>query len=677
MGGFSESGLPADDQSRSSLPFLSPQGAGTCGLAHAVNRKISCMILARKKAPRLFDSMTTHPDMSATLSGVEEQQPDHDPCPMTSEDLAEVLIRCTTLPDQAAAGALLTSGVDPNLLSGDGRTAFCELLDRMDAWSDAKPDVARPGQQRVSPWDRALDIHRQMKQAGARDFRELVRAAAAGSLAGVESLVDGGIPVQFCSSRLGTALTAALQNGHLEVVRFLLGNGVDPNRPAVMNPAASKEVYPIQLALRSEELLRLLVAVGADPGLRLPGPQGTPVVFAPTIPSPAAGRTLFSMPGIRQMKDFSGRGAVHCMDVESCRACAEFITPDDINALSGLGRSALYEAVCNEDIEKAEWLLDNGANPNQLCFCRVEPGSGRRCQILFSTPAHAALVGGLPKLAVAMAGAFLRLLKLPASCETGSPCFKAPRPPFAPATLSWAMPLFGWSRRRLAAKLAATGVIPSGARLGICGLPGDEILACIIHLALRNPELLDKILGRGAIWKWENPFTATSLAQSAATTAFRAERQAAMAPDLGRLGKHLMDISQLIENQADAESISSLPLHIESLRKYEELADEICGAIRRSADKFPDFSAALSQADASITPGFQEKMNELCWMLCVRGGELNKSFLDQDAWLASYDKCLELLAADLLEWSERIKKIAELCERVGNAPENPGRGMSP
>ena len=61
----------------------------------------------------------------------------------------------------------------------------------------------------------------------------------------------------------------------------------------------------------------------------------------------------------------------------------------------------------------------------------------------------------------------------------------------------------------------------------------------------------------------------------------------------------------------------------------------------------------------------------------MRGDDLNKSFLDQDAWLASYDKCLELLAADLLEWSERIKKIAELCERVGNAPENPGRGMSP
>ncbi len=615
--------------------------------------------------------MTTLRDTNDPLSGVEDQQ--DGPRPLTSEDSAEILIHCTLLPDPAAAGTLLTAGVDPNLLSGDGRTAFCELLDRMDTLSETGSRAVGPEPQRSHLWDPSLDVYRQMKQAGARDFRKLVRAAAAGSLADVETLVDGGMPVRFCSSRLGAALTAALENGHLEVARFLLGKGVDPNCPAVMNAAASKAVYPIQIALRSEDLLRVLLAAGADPCLRLPGPQGTPVVFAATIPNPAAGRALFSMSEIRQMKDFSGRGALHCMDVENCRACAEFFTPDDINALSGLGRSALYEAVCKEDVEKAEWLLDNGANPDQLCFCRVEqPSSGRRCRILFSTPAHAAMVGGFPKLCLGMARAHLKSLNV---SKPDSPCLKTPRPPFSPATLSWSMPLLGWCRRRLAAKLTATGVMAPGASLGISGLPGDEILARIIDLALRDPKLLDRILGRRAVWKWEAtdavrpqvPMVAPRPSEVAAC-----RKTEPSDPALCRIGKHLMEISERIKKTLDDEDADILTAQKETFLQTERFVVRICDMLKHWPGASPSYRAALNRARvrAALPPGFHKNMRLLTGLLMYGKSEMNKLLFEQDAWLASFDECTERIVADLLEWNESIKEIAELCERAGNAPDN-------
>jgi hypothetical protein len=615
--------------------------------------------------------MTTHRDMNDTLSGVEEEQDDL--CPLTPEDSAEILIRCTLLPDPAAAGVLLTSGVDPNLLSGDGRTAFCELLDRMDDWSDAKPDVAMSERQTVPAWDLALDIYRQMELAGARDFRELVRAAAAGSLGDVRSLVDGGMPVRFCSSRLGTALTAALENGHPEVVKFLLGKGVDPNRPAALKANASPRVYPIQLALRSEELLRLLLAAGADPCLRLPGSQGTPAVFSGTIPSISAGRMLFSIPEVRRLKDFSGRGAVHCMDVESCRACAEFFTPDDINSLSGLGRTALYEVACKADVEKAEWLLDNGANPNQLCFCRIEPpASGRRFRFVFSTPAHAALVGGLHKLAVAMAGAYLKLLN-PAS---GSPCLPTPRPPFSPATLSWSMPLFGWNRRRLAKKLAAAGDMPASVRPRISGLPGDETFARMIHLALSDPQLLDKMLGRGAVWQWE---PADAVRPQVPMGAPRASGGAACRktvpsdPALCHIGEALLDVSEGIKKALDDEEADILTAQKETFLQTECFVVRICGMLRHWPDAIPSHRAELDRASTrvALSPGFHKNMRLLAGLHLSGRAEMNKSFTEQDAWLASYEECAGRIVEDLLEWSERIKEIAELCERAGNPSDNP------
>jgi len=234
----------------------------------------------------------------------------------------------------------------------------------------------------------------------------------------------------------------------------------------------------------------------------------------------------------------------------------------------------------------------------------------------------------------------------------------------------------------LGAKLAATGVMAPGASLDISGLPGDEILARIIHLALRDPKLLDRILGRRAIWKWESTDAVSPQAPMVvprASGVAASKKTVPSDPALCQIGKHLMQVSERIKKTLDDEEADILTAQKETFLQTERFLVRICGMLKHWPDASPSCRAELDRASSrvALSPGFHKNMRLLVGLILSAKSELNKSFIEQDAWIASYDECAGRIVEDLLDWSERIKEIAELCERLGNAPENPGRGISP
>lgn len=85
-------------------------------------------------------------------------------------------------------------------------------------------------------------------------------AARGGDLATVQRLVEAGVPVDTADAYGTTALSAAAAKGHLEVVRFLLASGADPDRKE-----SFYGIQPLSWALFNAhfEIARLLLAAGA------------------------------------------------------------------------------------------------------------------------------------------------------------------------------------------------------------------------------------------------------------------------------------------------------------------------------------------------------------------------------------------------------------------------------
>lgn len=95
--------------------------------------------------------------------------------------------------------------------------------------------------------------------------QEIFDAAKAGDLARVRALVEAdSTQLSARSASAKTALTFAAQEGHVEVVAYLVGRGADPNARNVRNET------PLLYAayLGHADVVEFLLAHGADPGIR-------------------------------------------------------------------------------------------------------------------------------------------------------------------------------------------------------------------------------------------------------------------------------------------------------------------------------------------------------------------------------------------------------------------------
>jgi glyoxylase-like metal-dependent hydrolase (beta-lactamase superfamily II) len=100
---------------------------------------------------------------------------------------------------------------------------------------------------------------------GAVVAQEILEAARAGDLARVRAVVEAdSSQVSVRSASAKTPLTFAAQEGHLEIVAYLVGVGADPNARNVRNET------PLIYAASTghAEVVEYLLAHGADPGIR-------------------------------------------------------------------------------------------------------------------------------------------------------------------------------------------------------------------------------------------------------------------------------------------------------------------------------------------------------------------------------------------------------------------------
>lgn len=98
--------------------------------------------------------------------------------------------------------------------------------------------------------------------AGAEGFNEVLRLALA-----------NGADVKSTNRFGGTALIPASEHGHVETVRILIGAGVPVNHVNNLGWTAIQESILLNDGgPRQQEVVRLLLAAGADPGIR--DPQG-------------------------------------------------------------------------------------------------------------------------------------------------------------------------------------------------------------------------------------------------------------------------------------------------------------------------------------------------------------------------------------------------------------------
>ncbi|WP_374928298.1 ankyrin repeat domain-containing protein [Kytococcus sedentarius] len=95
--------------------------------------------------------------------------------------------------------------------------------------------------------------------------------ARAGDVDGLVELLDLGVPVNLTNSRGDTLLMLAVYHGHAAATGLLLERGADTGR---INDAGQTPVAAAVFRQR-EDLVRMLVAAGADPSL---GPKNAHVI---------------------------------------------------------------------------------------------------------------------------------------------------------------------------------------------------------------------------------------------------------------------------------------------------------------------------------------------------------------------------------------------------------------
>ena len=178
--------------------------------------------------------------------------------------------------NSALAKLLIESGAEVNQHDNDGNSALIyakqnELieLDQADDEALLAYDIACQSERyeklnKKRQFLRRRRILKYLREAGATEegSRELllVKAAKQGKVGEVEALIDIGAKVNQLVPNYDTALSQAVENGHLEVVRTLLDEGADPNVHERCRAPLLKAAEAGELAIAQQ-----LLNAGANP----------------------------------------------------------------------------------------------------------------------------------------------------------------------------------------------------------------------------------------------------------------------------------------------------------------------------------------------------------------------------------------------------------------------------
>src|SRR6185295_16933248 len=192
-------------------------------------------------------------------------------------------------------------------------------------------------------------------------------AAVNGNAAMIDALLKAGVDPRSANPGGETAVMTASRTGKIDAVKLLLDRGADPN---------AKEKVRGQTALmwaaleNHPDVVKLLISHGADinaqsavvvpdgttgtPGTQTSaniGAAGPGIYRSRTVPSPSG-----AMTGLL----FAARDG----NLEMARLLVDLKA--DTEKPSANGTTAMIDAIVNNHIELAMFLLDKGANPNAV-----------------------------------------------------------------------------------------------------------------------------------------------------------------------------------------------------------------------------------------------------------------------------------------------------------------------
>ncbi len=306
--------------------------------------------------------------------------------------------------DAAAVRALLKQGADVNAAQGDGMTALhwaarngdAELTQvLLFAGANVKASTRLGG---YTPLLMAaqhghaaviaalLSSGADAKSANALGTTALMLAAASGNATAVTTLVENGAEIEAREKTFGqTPLMFAVTNNRVEAVKALIKAGADVT-------ATSKVVNVGSLSSQEQEFLAQASGSGAQPGGGGQGRAGqvvAPGAAAPAAAGPPAGGGGGrrggggGAPGIERpyfYNELIGTQGGHTALILAARggytdAVKTLVAAGaDVNQVSaGDKTSALLIATINGQFDLAQWLLDQGANPNAAAANGVTP----------------------------------------------------------------------------------------------------------------------------------------------------------------------------------------------------------------------------------------------------------------------------------------------------------------
>lgn len=172
----------------------------------------------------------------------------------------------------------------------------------------------------------------------------------------VASLVESGADIHARDKHMRTPLIASIEKGNLEIARYLLEHGADPNdavcrygTPSNPCPTGAIIVNALTLALDSPEMVKLLIDCGANAG----------------VVTEEGHTALITLMSKRIKPDGKGNIALDEDKTQDHLKVAEILLKNgtDVNRKESYeGNTALIMAVDNDDVEMIKLLLKYGAD---------------------------------------------------------------------------------------------------------------------------------------------------------------------------------------------------------------------------------------------------------------------------------------------------------------------------
>ncbi|MDX2212680.1 MAG: ankyrin repeat domain-containing protein [Oculatellaceae cyanobacterium bins.114] len=207
--------------------------------------------------------------------------------------------------------------------------------------------------------------HRSRKQN--KSVEKLIDAAMYGDLKKVQQLIADGVDVNAIASCNRTALSLAIQGGHIPVIQALLDAGADPNLPdetddGLVANTPLMEAASTFFAPNRSDMVRLLIQKGAN--VNQQGAQGQTALMSALAHSDMdVIETLIKAGANLDIRDSNGNTAL--MQAESGRLTKVASVLRQAGASQqGLKEVELFKAVRQGDVEKVKALLQDGVDIN-------------------------------------------------------------------------------------------------------------------------------------------------------------------------------------------------------------------------------------------------------------------------------------------------------------------------